>query len=115
MEPEALYTQLGYLLASVPPDLTSAAPPGALAAPPPLSTEAEGWLARAYALVEAGGNLADIVEMREKTTKFGDFVYRQEAARPIFAILRRTAAVAGLKSPVAAQGAFIHGGNVFDA
>src|SRR5260370_24746154 len=105
IDSESLYRQLGHLLANVPPDLTVAsnfnAPPG------PLSTEAEDWLARAYALVAAGGDPADIVEMRQITTNFGKLVYRQEAARPMFVILRRTAAEAELKSPAALQGAFL--------
>jgi hypothetical protein len=83
--------------------------------PGPLSQEAEAWLARAYALVDAGGNPLDIVEMRQQTTHFGGLVYREEAAKPLLAIPRRTAAVAELAAPTAVQGAFIHAGDVFTA
>jgi hypothetical protein len=105
IEPETLYAQLSVLLASAP----------NFAAPGPLSQETEEWLARAYALVEAGGNTLDIVEMRNVTSNFGELVYRAAAAKPLLAILRRTAAVAELASPTAVQGAFIHAGDVFAA
>jgi hypothetical protein len=72
-------------------------------------------LARAYALVRAGGDALDIVEMKQAQANFGALVYREEAAKPLLAILRRTAAVAELASPTAVQGAFIHAGDVFAA
>jgi hypothetical protein len=103
IDPETLYAQLSVLLASVP----------NFAAPGPLSQEAEDWLARAYALVDAGGNAVDILEMRNATSNFGELIFRE--TRPLLAILRRTAAVAELTSPTAVQGAFIHAGDVFAA
>jgi hypothetical protein len=105
VDPETLYVQLSVLLASVPD----------FAAPGPLSEEAETWLARAYALVQAGGDARDIVDMKQALANFGELIYRAEAARPLLAILRRTAAVAELASPTAVRGAFIHAGDVFAA
>jgi hypothetical protein len=105
VDPETLYAQLSVLLASVPD----------FAAPGPLSQEAETWLARAYALVHAGGDVGDIVEMKQALANFGELIYRAEAARPLLAILRRTAAVPELASPNAVQGSFIHAGDVFAA
>jgi hypothetical protein len=105
IDPESLYIQLGHLLASVPDFME----------PGPLSPETEHWLARAYALVAAAGDPIDTAEMRRVTDQFGDLVYRQLSLAPILNILRRTAAVAELQSPVSVQGTFIHAGNVFDA
>src|SRR5258707_7230494 len=105
IDPETLYAQLSVLLASVP----------NFAAPGPLSQEADEWLARAYALVDAGGNAVDLFEMKQATANFGELIFREVAARPLLAILRRTAAVAELASPAAVQGAFIHAGDVFAA
>jgi hypothetical protein len=105
IDPETLYVQLGHLLASVPD----------FAAPGPLSNDAKQWLARAYALVQAAGDKDDTSEMKKVTDNFNELIFRQMAAEPMLTILRRTAAVAELKSPSAVQGTFIHAGNVFDA
>lgn len=53
--------------------------------------------------------------MKQITTNFGELIFRMQAAKPMLSILRRTAAVAELESPTAAQGAFIHAGDVFAA
>lgn len=105
MDAATRHQQLSVLLASVP-DFEALGP---------LSPEAETWLARAYALVRAGGDVGDIVNMKQLTTDFEEKVYRDQAAKRVLDILRRTAAVAELASPTSAQGAFIHSGDVFAA
>ena len=107
IDPGTLYQQLGVLLATVP----------NLAEPGPLSDEGETWLARAYALVHAGGDPIDTVEAKKLAGSIGGIwhEFREEAAKPLLGILRRTAAVAELAAPPAMQGAFIHAGDVFSA
>ncbi len=113
-DPEALYVLLSQLLASVPVELTTQVTDPLK--PSPLSDEAERWLARAYALVsESGVDRDDTAEMKMLTTKFAERFQRHLSTQSILNILRRTAAVMELRSPVGAQGSFIHAGNVFDA
>jgi hypothetical protein len=106
IDPETLYMELSHLLASVP----------NFGGQGPLSEEGKRWLARAYALVQAAGDKEDIIEMKKLTNDLGgELIFRQMAAEPLLAIIRRTAAVAELNSPAAMRGTFIHAGNVFDA
>ena len=102
IDPGALYQQLGVLLASVP-DLTE---------PGELSAEVETWLARAYALVKAGGDPEDTFHMKKITNTFYEVVLRGNAANDMMIILRRTAAVAELQAPPGMQGTYIHEGDV---
>jgi hypothetical protein len=106
-DPETLYRQLSELLLAVP-DFNK---PGSL------STDGYQWLARAYALVDAGGDVQDAVRMKDLTDNFDQYLFadRLSALRKMLTIMRRSAAVAEVNSPIAAQGSFIHAGNVFDA
>lgn len=112
MEPEALYMNLGHLIARMP-DLENA----------DLSGETLAWLGQAYALVEPALGLVDAASIRSSTDTLtlnagytGDIERgrRTAASRAIQTILYRALAVAELKAPARVQGTFIPAGGVFD-
>jgi hypothetical protein len=103
MDPQALYQQLGVLIAERP-DLI-----GSWKAP-----ATQRWLGRAFVLVEAAGNVIDITEFRTVVTRLATAA-RDGAVIAIDVILHRTLARAELAAPVAARGAFIAAGAEFDA
>lgn len=117
IDPEALYRQLGQLVAET---------PGNLAGPGDLSPETHHWLGRAAALIgelriyvgpgtTAGTMvLADQVSFNSASDGLVGILREQNAHR-IIAILHRALACAELKAPAAAQGAFIPVGAAFDA
>ena len=110
LTPEALYVQLGQLIAETPDFLSSPAP----------TDEKRKWLARAVALVEASGNVHDSVDALALASatqymEFGDADVRRAQVTKIMQIMYRALARAELKAPVAAQGAFIPAGNPYDA
>lgn len=107
MDPEALYRQLGQLVADMPRDLSG---------PGPISADTHHWLGRAAALVEES---ADDILQREQIafTVASDSLHgalQQQNAHRIVAILHRALARAELKAPAAARGAFIAVGAAFD-
>lgn len=108
MKPEELYMRLGTLLQTMP-DLT-------IAGPPPAKTKM--WLAEAYALVQATGEVADTVAIKP----YVDGLLRGSMSYPADVFLEkvepalyRAFKVAELRAPAQARGAFIPAGNVFDA
>ena len=103
-EAENLYRQLGRLIEVVP-DLTAQGP---------ITQELNLWLARAYALVESVGNVADMVNLKTHISRLNTAA-RNQAAQEIHAIIYRALAVAELQSPAGASGTFIPVGNSFDA
>jgi hypothetical protein len=105
IDAETLYRQLGELLISVP-DFYK---------PGPLSPDGHEWLARAYALVKAGDDFEDTNRMKWLTQNLDQLMERPPALEEMLKIMRRTAAVAEVASPIAVRGSFIHAGNVFNA
>jgi hypothetical protein len=101
--PEALYLQLGQLVAEMP-DLTNA----------PITQDLNQWLGRASALVKEVGNLADVVAINVAANNLNS-VLRDSHAQSIAAIVHRALAVAEMNAPAGAKGAFIAAGSSFDA
>lgn len=101
---EALYAQLGHLVATMP----------NLKAPGPMSNEVMLWLGRAHALVEAAGNVTDPILLTQYVPQLRTGA-RDTAAQEIGIIVYRALATVEFKLPAAAQGAFIPAGNTFDA
>lgn len=105
MEPDRLYHELGYLIAEMPNMYTDdwQTPAG------------QRWLGRAAALVEQGGNLADIatftvaVENLHSTRSYLDHVQQ------ITAVLYRVLGRAELQASPSVRGAFIPVGESFSA
>ena len=108
MEPEALYRQLGQLVAQVPGDLSG---------PGPISAETHRWLGRAAILVKESGDRGEIGMDHFSFIQASDGLQgslRAEYAHKIVGILHRALARAEMKAPAAAQGAFIPTGARFD-
>jgi hypothetical protein len=101
---EALYRQLGHLVATMP----------NLAGPGPISQETNQWIGRATALVEASGDFPDLVALKIAAQNL-DSVLRETNAQAIAAIVHRALAKAELKAPAASQGTFIPVGESFSA
>lgn len=110
MDPEALYRELGQLLAET---------PGDLAGPGPISADTHRWLGRTAAL------LAETVEKLDTITMFDQIAFtsasdglegilQKQNAHQIVTILHRALARAERNAPAAAQGAFIPVGAAFD-
>jgi len=104
-DPQALYVEVGHLIASMP-DLTVS---GEL----PASTR--HWLGRAYALVKETGELTDTYSLDHHIKNLETPQWRRATVGPILDILYRALAVAEMKAPAATQGAFIPAGNVLQA
>jgi len=107
MSPEALYMQMGQLIAEMPNFVISRQ----------LTPEKQLWLGRAVALVEAGGSTLDAIELMDAAKRLDnahDGLRRHHSDR-IAQLLFRALARAELKAPAAAQGAFVPAGNVLDA
>jgi len=102
LTPEALYYQLGSLVAETP----------ELAGPP--TTETSRWIARAVELVEMAGGLADTIQLRVATENL-DGILRARNAQTIRAIVQRALAKAELEVPPETQGAFVVANTAFDA
>ena len=107
MSPEALYMQLGRLIAEMPNFVISRQ----------LTPDKQLWLGRAVALIEAAGSTLGRhrVDGRRQTTRRPP---RRNTAPPldrITQLLYRALAQAELKAPAAAQVAFVPAGNVLDA
>jgi len=102
LTPEALYYQLGSLVAETP----------ELAGPP--TTETSRWIERAVELVEMAGGLADTIQLRVATENL-DGILRARNAQTIRAIVQRALAKAELEVPPETQGAFVVANTAFDA
>lgn len=104
LTPEELYLRLGALIADAP-DLKAAPTP-----------ETRSWLARVFAVIEAG-KLVDgtsIVSFKVASQSM-EGVLREMNADRILAITYQALANAELHAPAELQGAFIAAGNAFDA
>lgn len=107
MEPEALYRQLGQLVADMPRDLLGQAP---------ISGDTHRWLGRAAVLVKESVDDLIGTDYIGFTTAVDHLQgpLREQTAHQIVAILHRALARAEMKAPAAAQGAFIPVGALFD-
>lgn len=106
IDPESLYTQLGYLIANMP-DLTG---------PGRLSPSTLQWMGKAYALVAAAGDGNDAARFKNASDRLNtDLVFPEPTVRDIHNVLYRALGLAELRAPMAARGAFIPAGNAFDA
>jgi len=103
-DPESLYVQLGRLVETMP-DLASDA----------VSPEANRWLGRAAALVEATGDLGDLTALKMAADTLTNRALRYGSSQTIAAIIYRALARAELKAPASAHGAFIPAGESFTA
>jgi hypothetical protein len=100
LTPEALYAQLGSLVAEMP-DLANG----------PITPEINRWLGRAVVLVEATGE--DPIALKVACQMLD--VYRAMNAQTIASFVYRALAKAELNAPAAVQGTFIAAGHTFDA
>jgi hypothetical protein len=103
LTPDALYYQLGSLVAEIP-ELASG----------PITPEIKQWILRAAVLVETAGDLADRIQMRVATENL-EGMLRERNAQTIWAIVQRTLAKAEREAPPQSQGAFIVANSAFDA
>lgn len=102
---EALYRQLGAVAADLPTFAGSDPTP-----------DQEKWLARAYALVEASGDLMEAIEFKKSWRGLRGQVWTRESSETMIRdTLGRALAKAELRAPAAAQGAFVAAGSSFDA
>ncbi|MFB6414371.1 phosphatidylserine/phosphatidylglycerophosphate/cardiolipin synthase family protein [Bradyrhizobium tunisiense] len=105
IDPEALYRQLGHLVATMP-DLNG----GDWTTP-----DGQRWLGRAAALVQASGaNSADVAVFNVASNNLGTALHTQNV-QAITAIVHRALANAELVAPASSQGAFIAVGESFSA
>lgn len=105
IDPEALYLQLGRLVASMP----------ELRGKGPITPKINQWLGRAVALVEASAaDKADIITLRVCAQGL-DSVIRDQNAQTIAAIVHSALARAEMKAPASAQGSFIAAGDTLNA
>jgi hypothetical protein len=102
MVQDILYVQLGHLLAEMP-DLASE----------PTTFEAESWLERAFALLEASGSVADAFQLRVAAENL-EGELRARHAETIAEILRRALVKAEQDAPAEAQGMFVVAKTAFD-
>jgi hypothetical protein len=102
--PEALYLQLGSLVAEMP-DLAHG----------PITPEMNRWLGRAALLVQlARCDTGSVVALRVASQNLNGSL-RQGNAQTIAVIVNQALAKAELLAPAASQGSFIAAGNTFDA
>jgi hypothetical protein len=102
LSPEALYYQLGNLVAEIP-ELAG-----------PTTIETDRWIERAFELVELAGGLADTIQLRVATENL-DGMLRARNAETIRSIVQRALVRAELKAPPQAKGAFIVANSAYDA
>jgi hypothetical protein len=114
ISPESLYVQLGRLIESMP-DLEN---------PHGLTSDEHKWLGRAYALVNEAGQIMDAMVIIDATqdlessglgTVLGHRGVWNNAVGKVINILHRALAIAELRAPVSAQGAFIAAKSPFEA
>jgi hypothetical protein len=107
IDPEALYAQLGHLMAGQPASIDDW----------PVPPEVNQWFARILALLDASGSTLDATEMRValmSVTSPLDTI-RTPAIHSVIQLLHRAFARAELNAPTKPVGAFIPAGNSFDA
>jgi hypothetical protein len=92
LTPEALYLQLGSLVAQMP-DLANG----------PITPEMNQWLGRAAALIEEAGDQASATRL-QNCAQFLDSINRALNAQAIAAIVHHALAKAELKAPAAVPG-----------
>jgi hypothetical protein len=102
LKPEELYFELGKLVAEMPELATG-----------PITPDIDDWIARAVALIESSGSLADKVQLSVAAANL-DGILRPRKAQTIAAVLHRALARAEADAPAAAQGAFIAAGENVD-
>lgn len=100
---EALYFQLGGLLAEMP-DLGAG----------PITPEITQWMKRAVELVENAGGLADGIQLSVAINHLHGAL-RARTVQVIVSILHRALAEAELEAPPESRGAFLVAANAFDA
>jgi hypothetical protein len=103
LDPASIYAQLGRLIESAP-DLERF----------PLSTDCQRWLGRAVALVQETCNLDDVLALKHHIDSLRN-AGRRVHVQSIMVIVFRALAVAEIRAPASAQGAFIPAGNALDA
>jgi hypothetical protein len=103
LEPEALYMQLGELIAAMPDPLDAH------------SSDVQRWLGRAVALLESASDLADTIEFKIQVGYLGSSTQHFSAIRNIQLILHRALARAELASPAHRHGSFVPAGEAFSA
>jgi hypothetical protein len=103
LTPEALYLQLGSLVAEMP-DLAHG----------PITPEINRWLGRAAGLVELTGDLANAINLKVASQNLQSTL-RETNAQAIAAIVYQALAKAEINAPSALHGTFIAAGNTFDA
>ena len=103
LTPEALYYQLGSLVAEIPDLATS-----------PTTPETNQWIERAAVLVEMAGGLADKIQLRVASDNL-DGMLRERNAQTIRTIVQRALIKAERNAPPRSQGAFIVANTTFDA
>jgi hypothetical protein len=101
LTPEALYLQLGSLVAEMP-DLANG----------PITPDLNRWIARVAALIDAGGDPASAFQLRNCSEYL--YINRAHNAQVIAAIVHHALAKAELNAPAAVQ-ALIAAGHTFDA
>src|SRR5262249_12074405 len=105
LTPEALYLQLGRLIAEMPD----------LAAKGPVTAEMNQWVGRAIVLVEETGDTVGLATIRASALTLAEPLLRAMHAQSIAAVLYTALAKAELAAPAPVQGAFIAAGHGFDA
>lgn len=103
-EAEAIYRQLGLLISQKP----------AIEGRGEYGPEQLQWVGRAFALVEANGNIFDVADFRAAMNLLNS-ASRAHHAQSILMILYRVLARLELQVPAEAQGAFINAGAEFSA
>lgn len=103
--PDERYKLLSHLLSDVP-DLESVVGEGRL------SRETHMWLARAAALIEDGGDIADSVSFR---SEMNSLPFLSGKPTKLMGPLYRALARAELQASPTLAGSFIHAGDAFDA
>ena len=107
MDAQALYTQLGVLVQTMP----------NLAVSGPYPPDTLKWLGDADALVVELGDIGLAATFRaavEQGLPMEDLLYRESFASKVASYVYRALAIAEKRAPATAQGAFIPAGNVFD-
>ncbi|WP_117196405.1 phosphatidylserine/phosphatidylglycerophosphate/cardiolipin synthase family protein [Rhizobium terrae] len=107
MSPDEIYINIGHLLAAAPNFDESDR----------LRTEETVWMAKAYALLTEAGMAQEAVAVQlnmELIISSGPYT-RTEYANKLIGAMHRALAIAELRAPASARGAFISAGNAFDA
>lgn len=102
--PEALYLQLGRLIADMP----------NFGGPGPVSNETNAWLGRAAALVDQHGDVADNVSFKVAAQNLSGLLHEGNV-QTIKSIVHAALSRAELAAPLSVQGTFIQAGGTFDA